>query len=459
MHQTEEQIFHNLKYLGLFSGIGGFEYAAQQVGWEVVSWCEWDKTCQRVLNYHFPDAEGHGDITKTDFKKYANRIDVLGGGFPCQPYSLAGQRKGTDDERHLWPQMLRAIQEIQPVWVVGENVRGIVSWSAGLVFEQVQTDLEAEGYEVLTFVLPAASVNAPHKRERVWFVAYSNNKRGGSGYREVSEKNGEIPKRNENTKPCYANQFTSTNAKSIRRGEGYRKETYCSGWENSEYLTKGQKIWNWHSAISRTGVFTYTTGKGRKKRQQNRGWTHEKNYRARQNTCIKRLSRNEVITDSNNSHERSLCGTKTYRRREYSTYSVSCNPCGNGYIADTTQRNDWRSIRESPKRQKQQSGNLFKQRTIADTAGRRGGEILHKLQRKQSNGKIINPSSKQVDWSDFPTQPPVCTGDDGISGRLVDITFSKWRTETLKALGNAVVPQIPIRLFNVINQMHYETNH
>ena len=114
-----------MKHIGLFEGIGGFSLAARWMGWETVAWCEWDPFCQHILKYHFPNAEGFGDIKKTDFTKYANRIDILTGGFPCQPYSMAGKRKGKDDERHLWPEMLRAICEIQPTWVVGENVSGL----------------------------------------------------------------------------------------------------------------------------------------------------------------------------------------------------------------------------------------------------------------------------------------------------------------------------------------------
>ena len=111
-----------MKHIGLFEGIGGFSLAARWAGWETIAWCEWNEFGQRVLRHHFPEAIGHGDITKTDFTPYADTIDILTGGFPCQPYSLAGKRKGKDDERHLWPEMLRAIREIRPRWVVGENV-------------------------------------------------------------------------------------------------------------------------------------------------------------------------------------------------------------------------------------------------------------------------------------------------------------------------------------------------
>lgn len=158
----------------LFSGIGGFDLAAEWMGWKNVFHCEINPFCQKVLKYHFPNAVSYEDIKKTDFTKWKNRIDIISGGFPCQPYSVAGKRKGKDDDRHLWPEMLRAIREIQPSWVVGENVYGLVNWSEGLVFHEVQTDLETEGYEVFPYVLPACSVNAPHRRDRVWFIAYSD---------------------------------------------------------------------------------------------------------------------------------------------------------------------------------------------------------------------------------------------------------------------------------------------
>lgn len=169
-----------MKHIGLFEGIGGFSLAAREIGWETLAWCEWNEFGQKILKYYLPEAEEFGDITKTDFTKYANKIDILTGGFPCQPYSAAGKRLGTEDNRHLWPEMLRAIREIQPRWVVGENVRGLTNWNGGVVFDEVQADLEAAGYEVLPFLLPACAVNAPHRRDRIWFIANSISKRTGN---------------------------------------------------------------------------------------------------------------------------------------------------------------------------------------------------------------------------------------------------------------------------------------
>lgn len=163
------------RHASLFSGIGGFDLAAEWMEWENVFHCEINPFCNKILNYYWPNAKTYKDIKQTNFLIHRGQIDVLTGGFPCQPYSLAGKRLGKDDERHLWPYFLRAIRKIRPTWVVGENVFGIVGWNGGLVFEEVQADLEASGYEVQTFVLPACAVDAPHRRDRVWFVAHPNN--------------------------------------------------------------------------------------------------------------------------------------------------------------------------------------------------------------------------------------------------------------------------------------------
>lgn len=183
-----------MKHASLFSGIGGFDLAAKWMGWENVFQVEKDKFCQNILAKNFPHTKRYGDIKEFDGTKYRGTIDVITGGFPCQPFSSAGQRRGIADERHLWPEMCRVIREIAPTYIVGENVLGIANWSKGLVFEQVHTDLETEGYEVQTFILPAAGVNAPHQRYRVWFVAYSqsfgNNRTSLEGIKKVGGSDG-----------------------------------------------------------------------------------------------------------------------------------------------------------------------------------------------------------------------------------------------------------------------------
>jgi DNA (cytosine-5)-methyltransferase 1 len=173
----EERIINHFRHGSLFSGIGGFDLAAEWMGWENIFHCEWMPFPRKVLNHYWPNSISYEDITKTDFSIHRGTIDILTGGFPCQPYSAAGKRLGKEDERHLWPHMLRAIREIEPTFVVGENVRGLTNWNGGVVFEEVCSDLEACGYEVQPLLLPACAIGAPHRRDRVWFVAYSKNSR------------------------------------------------------------------------------------------------------------------------------------------------------------------------------------------------------------------------------------------------------------------------------------------
>jgi DNA (cytosine-5)-methyltransferase 1 len=283
-----------MRHGSLFSGIGGFDLAAEWMGWQNVFHCEWNEFGQKVLKYYWPEAESFTDITKTDFTKYANTIDILTGGFPCQPYSQAGKRLGKEDDRHLWPEMLRAIREIKPSWVVGENVYGLVNWSGGLVFHEVQSDLEAEGYEVFPVLLPAAAVNAPHQRFRIWFVAYRNS----YGLNECDSDN------------------------------------------------------------------EVNTSQGR----------------------INALSDFEQIHFTN---------TKSIRQ-EYAL----------------------------------ENGELERRRF------------------RQSNQRNA--------WDSFPSVSPICTGNDGLSNRLDSITFPKWRNESIKAGGNAIVPQVVYQIFKTIQQYEHE---
>lgn len=169
-----------MRMLNLFDGIGGFALAGAWMGWKPVASVEIDPFCRKVLDYWFDYKYRYGDIKTTDFVRPRGRIDIITGGFPCQPFSNAGKQRGKDDDRYLWPEMLRAIREVQPRWVVGENVRGLLTNAGGMVFEQVCADLEALGYEVQPFVIPACSVDAPHRRDRVWIVAHATS-HGDSG--------------------------------------------------------------------------------------------------------------------------------------------------------------------------------------------------------------------------------------------------------------------------------------
>ena len=285
-----------MRHGSLFSGIGGFDLAAEWMGWENVFHCEWMPFPRQVLNYHFPNSLSYEDITKTDFTIHQGSIDILTGGFPCQPYSSAGKRLGKEDERHLWPHMLRAISEINPTYVVGENVRGISNWNGGLVFEEVCAQLEDCGYEVQPILLPACSVGAPHRRDRIWFVAANTN--------------------------------------NIRFNK-------CE----CEY--------------------EINTSEGRI-------------------NALNDINENDGQGDATNTSD---------IRQEYA------------------------------------------------------------LENKELERKRFWKSYQRNVWDTFPSQSPICGGDDGLPFQLDGITFSKWRQESIKGYGNAIVPQVAYQIFNVIQMM------
>ena len=172
-----------MKILDLFSGIGGFSIGLERAGFKTVAFCEIDKYCRLVLKKHWKDTKIYPDvreITKRQFEGDGIELpEVITGGFPCQPFSVAGRQKGTGDNRYLWPEMFRVIKEFKPRWIIAENVRGIINIQDGVVFENVCTDLESQGYETQTFIIPAAGVGAPHRRDRVWIVANTRRSIGG----------------------------------------------------------------------------------------------------------------------------------------------------------------------------------------------------------------------------------------------------------------------------------------
>ena len=176
MARNEYYMTEKLKVLDLFSGLGGFSLGLERTGhFETVAFCDNDKYSKLIIDKHWKGKKVYEDVREiTKEKLIADGIelpDVITGGFPCQPFSVAGKQKGTSDDRHLWPEMFRIIKALKPRIVVGENVRGIVNIQDGMVFETVCTNLEDEGYEVQAFNIPAAGVGAPHRRERIWIIA------------------------------------------------------------------------------------------------------------------------------------------------------------------------------------------------------------------------------------------------------------------------------------------------
>lgn len=345
-----------MTHASLFSGIGGFDYAAALLGWINIFDCEIDAFCRKVLEYHFPNSVHYGDITKQIFKEWRGKIDVLSGGFPCQPFSLAGQRKGADDNRYLWPEMLRVIREILPRWVVGENVAGIltmvqlgaeveVGGQASLfgedyrkrvlhrqeyVIETICRDLECEGYAVQPLLIPACAVGAPHRRDRIWFIAHRTN----AGVEAM--------------------QFTGQN-----------------------------------------GIYA-------------------------------------VGTSSHADGDRyTSCGTSCRTEKERCERAAVSGQRG-GRCEWFNGLDGFSRIAADPYGKRQKYGN--------DQGPERWDKPDERF-KKQYSSSI---------WEKFPTQSPICIGDDGLSGRLYGITFSKWRQESVKAYGNAIVPQVAYEIFKAI---------
>ena len=167
-----------LQHLDLFSGIGGFSLGLEEIGLvETVAFCDFDKYCQQVLKKHWPSVPIFSDIKELTYEKLKsngiNKIDIITGGYPCQPFSVAGRKKGEEDPRHVWPEYFRLIKELKPTWVIGENVSGHIKLGLDTVLE----NLESEGYSTRTFSISASSVGANHQRERVWIIAHSDSNR------------------------------------------------------------------------------------------------------------------------------------------------------------------------------------------------------------------------------------------------------------------------------------------
>ncbi len=376
----------------LFSGIGGPEIAAEIMGWKNMFHCEINPFGRKILDYWFPNSKSYEDITKTDFTEWREKINVLTGGFPCQPFSVAGQRKGAEDNRYLWPEMLRAIREIQPDWVVGENVAGILSMvqpgsetalgreeslfgevdrkrilhRQEYVVETVCNDLEREGYSVQPVVIPACAVGAPHRRDRVFFIAH----RADAGVKGMQRK-----------------------------------------WEDNILSGRTASDTNSHR------------------------WRDGKN---RQVTIAERKGTADI---------------GTFREDGTSSYS-QCS--GSGQIQQEIQS-------------EQSNGHSFDSNGGEWDAPYSSSEGLSTLRfptsiekKKWENedGCSVQPAgnvrraSFAERWKNFPTQSPVCSRDDGISTRLDGIAFSKWRQESIKAYGNAIVPQVMYEIFQAIQETY-----
>lgn len=457
----------------LFSGLGGFDLAAQWIGWENQFHSDIDPFCLTVLKHHFPNATTYTDIRQTDFTCWRGKIDVLSGGFPCQPYSQAGKRKGTADDRHLWPEMLRAIREIRPRWVLGENVLGIVNWDGGVVFEQVCSDLETENYSVQPFILPACGVNAPHQRYRTWFIAHRNDDQLLTGIqfeewtRQAAAADGGIDVGHADGHGACAERGTAGGQASQSGGicgaRGRRTVThsYINGYE---MRAEGSRENN--SPENGDDLFFGTEGSGIQWSITDPDGVRPENLPSG--------------SDRENDHpgkRRNFYCRITHDGPEWTSTHTQCGRGGE-------RREDVQPEKSDGERIDRDGG----ERDVADTDCRglegasslgRNGEYAQRQDRFDGeNGQSPDtdgPMSQCRDdegserrdfagfgtesfggtfsWQEFPTQSPVCRGDDGLSEILHGITFPRWRKESIKAYGNAIVPQLAYRIFRVIEYM------
>lgn len=404
-------------HASLFSGFGAADLAATWMGWDNAFWCEIDDFPRTVLSYWFPKSKGYGNIKETDFTPWRGKIDVLTGGFPCQPFSVAGQRKGQEDDRYLWPEMLRAIREIRPSWIIGENVGGIISMvqpscetevehQAALfeetdketileqeyVVETVCRDLEQEGYSVQPIVIPACAVSAPHRRDRIFFIAY----RSDSGTKSVQQS-----RKNRIYESAFA---TDTNC--YDAGRSRHEEVKCQTGKSQTAERKWERVRCNAKRIGKEGAVTYS--------QRTRSRQIQQKIQSKQSdgNCIDCVGneRDATYTNQFDGHVSRFCSG---RIPQFET---------SGIRIDT----DTRIQR------------CEKQCPISES-----GE-------SRFNNGLFDASRRN--WRDFPTQPPVCRGNDGLPFDVVRLTISitAWCTGSIKGYGNAIVPQVMYEIFKAI---------
>jgi DNA (cytosine-5)-methyltransferase 1 len=384
-----------MRHGSLFSGIGGFDLASSWMGWENVFHCEKEEFPRKVLNYYWPNAESYEDIKTTDFTVWRGKCEILSGGFPCQPFSNAGNRKGTDDDRYLWPEYLRAIREIKPTYVVGENVSGLTTMDGGSVLEGILTDLVNEGYRTETFIIPAAAVQGIHRRDRLWIIAYSES--GGTG--------------------------------------GISNQTKTSGASEGDQLFGGK-----HRMEKNDESSSDSTSSGY------RGRTSEE----------REIGEGELLSGK---RKRGKMGSKAKGRSGESDNGETITNSGHAEssgrnISEGRQQHDGRG--ES--RSEPASPSSTQPTTNSEHEGLQGnigGElgIIRGEEEPLQGGKSTGRDSEAAGWGVWPAESPICGRDDALPSRLVGITFSKHRIESLKAYGNAVVPTLVYEIFNYIEQL------
>lgn len=420
-----------MTHASVFSGIGGPEVAAVMLGWENLFHCEINPFGRAVLDYWFPNSKSYEDITTTDFSEWRGRVNVLTGGFPCQPFSYAGQRRGAQDDRYLWPYMFRCIDQIQPDWVVAENVAGIltmveqgevseVASSADLfdslndirgyrlretfTLQRICDDLESHGYSVQPVLIPACAVGAPHRRDRVFIIGHRRDDISGNtdgSWAELSEKR-EIP--------------TRSNTESGR--------VCARGCKETNTTTATDTVGSGAGTPGASGI-TKSNGSDTNQQQSQRRATPKWSDR------FYAILRHAADTDGEGREERMRSGQQAHRTEE-----------GAGMDNRT----------ERPRDNGGASNTESKQSNGHGLVGESGKEEKGKFRRG-----CIKDCGLCARWKGFPTVSPVHRGNDGLPFDVDDLTipFGKWRTESLKAYGNAIVPQVMYEIFRAIDQIEH----
>ncbi len=477
-----------MTHASVFSGIGGPEVAAVMLGWENLFHCEINPFGRHVLDYWFPKSKSYEDITKTDFSEWRGRVDVLTGGFPCQPFSYAGKRRGAEDDRYLWPHMYRCIDEIRPTWVIGENVAGIlsmveqgeVSKVAGspslfaeendvrgeyelketFTIERICTDLERHGYAVQPILIPACAVGAPHRRDRVFIVGRRVDKDSDHVGLQKPEVMEHEPRQGHARTASSNGQVRQTAADSVGGGEGTSRA--CGEPESG----------------------------GSHADQQPEEWSSSSEWSNRFYAVLRHVAH----ADINGLQHNVVAGSEAEDDREKSEHSselhdaAPSNGCGRT-TADTTNART-----EGVRRERKDAVPRFEPITNPDGDG--GNERNEHLEseladgaKPVSNGREWDTTDSEIHrheysretrtgrygladlyqregteyqvgqrWQNFPSVSPVHRGNDGIPIRLdnLSLSFGKWRTESLKAYGNAIVPQVMYEIFRAIEIVENE---
>ena len=379
---------NKLKVLDLFSGIGGFSLGLHSTGiFDTVKFVEFDKFCQKVLQKNFPDVPIEGDIR--DVKGEEFEADVITGGFPCQPFSVAGKQKGTNDNRYLWPEMFRLIKEIKPEFVIGENVQGLINLQDGMVLRQVQDQLEGEGFEVQCFLIPASGFGAWHQRNRVWIIGHS--KHNGLLASEKRSRDKEINGRSkERQNQTIKSKGTSrpTNDGNVSRHESSRETSTIK-----------------ETIISNTDKLRLQRDKETKETTSRRGTE----------ATIESSSSNVSNTISELSDG---CSSPT-RDSEKEFIRLECNE---GW--------DWQKVWSQTERCSEQA------MADTETEGLQRRSISTHLEGSQRSSNNITETSTKEQYTWWQTQSNLCGVPDGISYEL-----DKDRSNRIKSLGNAIVPQ------------------